>query len=754
MNINPIYLVDAYKTQHFQQYPKGTELVCSNFTPRKSRMPGVNHSVFFGLQYFLKEYLEGGFKYFFDKGNQHVMPHFMPSDYAYLIKAILGIDQRHEHIEKLWALDYLPLAIYALPEGSVVPCGVPALVMYNTHSDFYWLPNMLETLLSCTLWQPCTSATIAREYRLLLDKFAEQTSDMPEFVDYQAHDFSMRGMSSVESACLSGMAHLQYFKGTDTIPAILCQQEYYDKPFEICSVPATEHSVMSAGGKESEFETFSRLLDTYPNGVLSIVSDTWDLWGVITEYLPKLKDRIMARDGKIVIRPDSGDPANIICGYDCPEPMDDYGSPAQVGVVELLWRIFGGTVNSKGYKQLDSHIGCIYGDSITLERCKDICERLAAKGFASTNIVFGVGSYCVESSTPILCADLIWRKASDLIEGQEIIAFDENPSFGEGKHAARQYRKAKILFNEPADKTCSTIETDIGKPITASDDHPWLVWSENRNRFNIYYNQEGDADSPRTPGLIWKKTCDLQIGDKIAFLGNVWEEENTKDAGWLAGMYDGEGSYSRCTEDDRIPHWKISISQNEGIILDKLKEALKLRNFSYYENHRNCPQLVIKGGWYENLRFLGTIYPNRLINKYLDSLNELPALSRTRTYKLATITKIDQVGNKKVASIRTSCGTFITNGYLSHNTYQYNTRDTLGWAMKATYCEINGVGHAITKDPITDDGTKKSHSGLLKVVCDIPKSGFPYKVLQNQTWDEFHQPDNELKLVYKDGKIL
>jgi nicotinamide phosphoribosyltransferase len=399
MNINPIYLVDAYKTGHFAQYPSGTELVFSNFTPRKSRMPSVNHSVFFGLRYFLKKYLQRGFATFFDKGNQHRMPAFMPSDYNELIKATLGIDQRHTHIEDLWALDFLPLAIYALPEGSVVPCGVPALVMYNTHPDFYWLPNMLETLLSCTLWQPCTSATIAREYRLLLDKFAEETSDMPEFVDYQAHDFSMRGMSSVESACLSGMAHLQYFKGTDTIPAMLCQQEYYDKPLEICSVPATEHSVMSAGGKESELETFNRLLDTYPTGILSIVSDTWDLWRVITEYLPKLKDRIMARDGKIVIRPDSGDPADIIAGWPCPIEVEEYGTPVQEGVIELLWEIFGGTINSKGFKQLDSHIGCIYGDSITLERCQDICQRLAAKGFASTNIVFGVGSYTYQYNT-------------------------------------------------------------------------------------------------------------------------------------------------------------------------------------------------------------------------------------------------------------------------------------------------------------------------------------------------------------------
>lgn len=745
MNINPIYLKDFYKVGHVDQYPEGTSLVFSNFTPRKSRMPGVNHSVFFGLQYLLKKYLINDF----EKGFFSDVGCIIEDEYSSFMNLCLSQDSNYSHIRKLRELGYLPLAIYALPELEVVPCGVPALVMYNTHPDFYWLPNMLETLLSCTLWQPCTSATIAREYRILLDDYAEKTSDIPDMVDYQAHDFSMRGMSSVESACLSGIAHLQYFKGTDCIPALMFNQEYYGKPLHIASVPATEHSVMSAGGKENELQTYNRLLDTYPSGILSIVSDTWNLWNVISDILPKLKDRIMQRDGKIVIRPDSGNPADIVCGFD-DSPDENCSVYSKKGVVESLWDIFGGTINSKGYKQLDSHIGCIYGDSITLDRARDICELLEKKGFASTNIVFGIGSYCVEHSTHILCSDLIWRKASELKEGQEILAFDENPSFGEGKHAARKYRTAKIEFNIPADKDCFTIETDIGKPITASHDHPWLIWSQNRNKYNTHYASLGSENDPRGPGLIWKKTSELKLGDKIAFFGNPWEEENTKDSGWLSGIYDGEGSYSKCTENDRIPHWKISISQNAGIILDKIKEELKLRNFSYYENNRGCNQLVLKGGWYENIRFLGTISPIRLLEKYKKTLTELPALSRTRTYHLASITGINNVGKKTVASIRTSCGTFITNGYLSHNTYQYNTRDTLGWAMKATYCEVNGEGRAITKDPITDDGTKRSHSGILKVIKD-------YEQLfcrQEQTWEQFHMPDNELKLVFKDGKII
>jgi len=169
-------------------------------------------------------------------------------------------------------------------------------------------------------------------------------------------------------------------------------------------VNATEHSVMCSGSKEDEIGTFRRLMETFPTGILSVVSDTWDLWKVLTEYLPQLKEEILARDGKLVIRPDSGDPVDIICGVDFKykkhsDGGEEYSIPEQKGVIELLWDVFGGTINEQGYKVLNSHIGAIYGDSITLERAEQICERLKAKGFASTNIVLGIGSYSMGYAT-------------------------------------------------------------------------------------------------------------------------------------------------------------------------------------------------------------------------------------------------------------------------------------------------------------------------------------------------------------------
>jgi nicotinamide phosphoribosyltransferase len=395
MKTNPFLLTDFYKVGHPFQYPNGTTLVYSNLTPRKSRLDGVDEMVFFGLQYFIKEYLIKYFnENFFEQPKEKII-----SDYRRRVKTSLGGDlPSYEHIEKLHDLGYLPIEIKALPEGSSVNMKVPVLTVVNTLPDFYWLTNFVESLMSAILWQPCTSATIAKEYRRILDKYADETGVPKDFVQWQGHDFSFRGMSSLESSVLSGMGHLLYFTGTDTIPAIDALEFYYnadaDKELIGGSVPATEHSVMCSGAKDGELETFKRLItDIYPSGIVSIVSDTWDLWKVCTEYLSELKEIILARDGKVVIRPDSGDPVDIICGNPNGKTENE-----RKGVIELLWGIFGGTETDKGYKLLDSHIGAIYGDSITRERATEICQRLKDKGFAS-QVVFGIGSFTYQYNT-------------------------------------------------------------------------------------------------------------------------------------------------------------------------------------------------------------------------------------------------------------------------------------------------------------------------------------------------------------------
>lgn len=406
--MNPFLATDGYKTGHHLMYPKGTTLVYSNFTPRSDRhaLNSTGSVVSFGQQ-MVVQIIEEMFKTdFFDKPKQEVCGEIR-TEYSIYLNTKYDVS----HIEALHDLQHLPLCIKALPEGTLVPIGVPLFTIYNTHPDFYWLPNFLETLISNLLWKPITSATIALAYKKLLVSWAKRTDkNNVDGVNFQAHDFSMRGLSGIDSVIQSGLGHLTSFDGSDSLPTISGARKFYGEDgFVAGSVNATEHSVMCAGSKEDELATYEELLKTFPTGILSIVSDTWDLWKVITEHLPKIKDKILKRDGKVVIRPDSGDPVDIICGtglmrndkYYDKETLDKltHRSSKQKGVIELLWDIFGGTINEQGYKVLDSHIGAIYGDSITYDRAKQICQRLESKGFASTNIVLGIGSYTYQYNT-------------------------------------------------------------------------------------------------------------------------------------------------------------------------------------------------------------------------------------------------------------------------------------------------------------------------------------------------------------------
>ncbi len=399
MKINPLMLIDFYKADHRRQYPEGTELVYSNFTPRKSRLEGNQNLVFFGLQYFVKEYLVKQW----NEGFFNVPKEKVVADYKRRMDNALGKDSIPvEHIAALHDLGYLPLIVKGLPEGTIVGPKIPVVTVYNTQPQFFWLTNYLESLMSAILWKPSTSATTAFQYLKTFDAYARQTvgDTNIDFVYWQGHDFSFRGMSGIEDACISAAGHLLSFYGTDTVPAIDFHELYYqadsDKELVGGSVPATEHSVMCMGTKDDEIGTFERLITKlYPEGIVSIVSDTWDFWKVITEFLPKLKSAILAREGKVVIRPDSGDPVKIIVG----DPDAIPGSPAYKGAIECMWEIFGGTITDRGYKLLDSHIGLIYGDSITLQRQKAILEGLKEKGFASFNVVLGIGSYTYEYVT-------------------------------------------------------------------------------------------------------------------------------------------------------------------------------------------------------------------------------------------------------------------------------------------------------------------------------------------------------------------
>ncbi|MBE7644538.1 nicotinate phosphoribosyltransferase [Tenacibaculum finnmarkense genomovar ulcerans] len=393
--MNGLLLTDGYKTGHYQQYPKGTEEVYSNWTPRSNKYApkGCEKVVSFGQQYvitWLHNYFEANF---FSKPKDVICQEIKEE-----LSLYLGTDYDVSHYEKLHDLQYLPIKVKSIKEGVEIPVRVPMLTVVNTVKEFYWVTNFLETILSTMLWQPMTSASIALRYKRIFKKWVTLTdTENIAFIDFQGHDFSMRGMGGLQSAVLSGMGHASVFLGSDTLPVISSLRKYYKATgFVIGSVNATEHSVMCAGTKDDEIGTFRELMKTYPTGILSVVSDTWDLWKVLTTYLPILKSEVLGREGKLVIRPDSGDPVAIICGENT---ALNGSTPQEKGVVELLWDIFGGTVNAQGFKVLDTHIGAIYGDSITTDSAEEICKQLHDKGFASTNIVLGIGSFTYQYNT-------------------------------------------------------------------------------------------------------------------------------------------------------------------------------------------------------------------------------------------------------------------------------------------------------------------------------------------------------------------
>ena len=404
---------DSYKQSHKQQYRKGTEVIYSTWTPRKSRIPNINEVVTFGIQYFIKDYLIDSFnRTFFNRPKEEVI-----SEFKRVMTAYTG-EPDTSHWEALHDLGYLPLEINSLPEGTLCPIRVPMFTINNTLPEFYWLTNFVETIMSTEVWKPMTSATIALQYRKIVEKWADKTCDNTDHIPYQCHDFSLRGMAGLDGGMTSGAGHLTSFLGTDTIPAILFLEEYYkageDGKQIASSVPASEHSVQEANIlsmssediKEGEYLNLKHYLEeVYPTGIFSYVADTYNLWNFLTDTLPRCKKEIMNRDGRMVCRPDSGSIADILCGYNTTDKLvsededNPYAKEKNKGVIELLWDVFGGTVNSKGYKVLDPHVGCIYGDSVTLEIADEVCRRLASKGFASSNIVFGVGSYTYNYNT-------------------------------------------------------------------------------------------------------------------------------------------------------------------------------------------------------------------------------------------------------------------------------------------------------------------------------------------------------------------
>ncbi len=386
--INPMLLCDFYKTVHSDMInPKMTKSM-SYYTPRMSRVDRWDKVVMFGVQMFCKTWLIDYFnEYFFDLPEEEVV-----SEYTRVLDATLGRGiYGTEKIRKLHRLGYLPIEIIALPEGTMVPVHVPMFGITNTHDDFAWLPQALESLISAEMWYPQITATVGKTYRDIVNKYYEETveDDVPRAKALGAFDF--RGDMCVDAALMAGAGWCLSFLNTATVPAIPYLENIFNcdcekEPVAFGAV-STEHFVMCSNyAVDGDEITFLRrmLTELYPNTSFSCVLDSYDYWNVIDNILPELHDEIMAHNGCMLMRGDSGDCVEVV-----------------TKTVFKLWEQFGGTVNSKGYKVLDPHVKAIYGDSITVQRCEQIYEILKNAGFACSNVTLGVGSFsmhCIEEN--------------------------------------------------------------------------------------------------------------------------------------------------------------------------------------------------------------------------------------------------------------------------------------------------------------------------------------------------------------------
>lgn len=386
INTNPMLLIDFYKAVHAEMLPEKITKSVSYFTPRMSRVNRWDSVVMFGLQGFIKTYLIDYFnEWFFNRPFAEVI-----GEYKRIMDASLGENAyKIEKIEQLRKLGYLPIEIVALPEGTIVPMHVPMFGITNTHKDFAWLPQSLESLISAESWHPMIAATVGYTYRQIVNYYYDLTCDDETSRAKALGAFDFRGEECTDSAIKAGAGWCLSFLNTATVPTIPYLEKNYKcdctkEPVAFGS-PSTEHSVMCSNFAVDgdEITLLRRLLtEIYPNTSFSAVLDSYDYWNVIDNILPQLKPEILAHNGCMLMRGDSGDCVEVV-----------------TKTVFKLWEEFGGTTNSKGYKVLNPHVKAIYGDSITVQRCEQIYKILMENGFACSNVALGVGSFsfqCIE----------------------------------------------------------------------------------------------------------------------------------------------------------------------------------------------------------------------------------------------------------------------------------------------------------------------------------------------------------------------
>lgn len=473
--VKPYLATDFYKVSHAMNvtgtntpalHPEKIETVYETLTPRQNTyFPYDNRMVVFGYEYFAHKLIEEWQTEFFNKPWDDIKDDFK-------VFEAMSNEQVYNSVvakfKELHDLGYLPIEMMSLPEGTLVPMRVPVLTIRNTKKEFYWLPGYLETTLLANTFVTSSLASVARQFRKVAEKYAQKSADNSDYIDYQFHDFSQRGQHGDDAAVLAGIGHLTSFKGTDAIPAVKALMDLYGNYSTTygASVVATEHSIMESLGGEfgtnrrGQLKAYRSLIERNPNGVLSVVSDTYNYWDVIDYVLPKLKDKIMKRNGKLVIRPDSLDEKREKTG----QTIHNAGEQLAV-TLDALYKTFGGHVNSKGYKVLDPHVGVIHGEGITLDNVESIFNQILKAGFSAENVTLGVGAYVYSVNVSRDDFGQALKATDCVIDGAELPVFKAPHSIAEafkqsahgavsvhgasGKYELVEYLKMDEAKNDP-----------------------------------------------------------------------------------------------------------------------------------------------------------------------------------------------------------------------------------------------------------------------------------------------------------------
>lgn len=813
-------LCDFYKISHREQYPKETQVVYSTWTPRSNKHhPTTDKVVVFGIQAAILKYLIHYFdEEFFEKEREEVI-----SEYERVLKFALGIKTPDcRHISDLHELGYLPLKIRAIPEGMRVPLRVPMMTIENTDPRFFWLTNFVETMLSAELWLPSTSATIAKEYRDILDRYAEETGD-PNFVGFQGHDFSMRGMACIEAAASSGAGHLLSFYGTDTIPAIFHLEEYYDADIEKelvgTSIPATEHSVMCAGiGSSNEYDTYERLItEVYPNGLISIVSDTMDLWACVKDIIMPLKEKIMTRDGKVVVRPDCyAEGTQILTdkGFVDFREITEDSLVAQVDFdktysfckpTKIQKYAYDGEMHrfESAGEQDKKHDILVTPNHRMIYFGKDNVEAVYAK-----DVPLGCKK---PNKRTVLKAAKTKKDPTKRLSALErfLIALQADGCIRNKNRSEFNFskdRKTNRFLNIATSNGFLITEHGAGsRNIDISKDPEKANWKSQR-AFSIKHDSLDLRYEYHKEKFGWVDVGKLTYEWCVDFIDELVEWDGCKKAenrykfdtmekevmdtveliALSAGYRTKRNTYQDARDTVRLCYTISIIKDSDCITTQAINHSVELYSGDVYCCTVPSGMLIVKLG--NSVSVCGNSGdPVKIMCGYRqDEIRSVPygfvdnttgkLISRREEKGLVECLwdifggTINEKGYKvldphigaiygdsiNLSRCESICHELQLKGFASTNvvfgigsyTYQYNTRDSFGFALKSTMCVIDNVERKIFKNPATDDGTKKSNCGVVAV------SEFEGElVCTDGLYQGHHQPDI-MRNVFLNGELM